>query len=131
MKVRARAVDLTRVPANIAQVAKPGQTFITTEACYEVFAVASFDGLCMLQIVDDLSYPAWLPAWLFEVIDPTPPHDWICNLFQDEPALLLGPEFIAKDQAAYTSMVELEADQVDRFWGRLESLRAAEVGNES
>ncbi len=48
-------------------------------------------------------------------------------MFHDEPALLLGPDFVAKDQAAHASMAELEADQVDRFWKRIESLRANET----
>jgi hypothetical protein len=124
MEVIARQVDLAQAPASIARLVTPGQVFVTAGKRYEVFAVALFEGRLTLQIVDDLRYPAWLPIWLFEVADPALPPDWICNLFHDEPALLLGPHFVAKDQAAHASMVELEADQVDRFWKRVESLRA-------
>jgi hypothetical protein len=127
MEVIARKVDLAQAPASIARLVTPGQVFVTAGKRYEVFAAVVFEGRLTLQIVDDLRYPAWLPVWLFEVVDPTLPPDWICNLFHDEPALLLGPPFIAKDQAAHASMVELEADQVDRFWKRVDALHADET----
>jgi hypothetical protein len=128
MRVLARLVDLTRCPAGVAESATPGQVFVTVGRQYDVHAIAVFEGVPMLQIVDDIRYPAWLPAWLFEVVDAALPPDWICCVFREEPALVLGPEFVAKDQQAYASMVELEADQVDRFWKRVEAQRAEELG---
>lgn len=128
MRVLARRVDLTKCPADIVPLVTPGQVFLTVGKDYEVFAIALFEGRLTFQVVDDLRYPAWLPAWLFEMADPALPPDWICNVFHDEPALLLGPDFVAKDQDAHASMVELEADQVDRFWKRVEALRADDLG---
>lgn len=124
MRVLAREVDLTRCPPRVAESARPGQVFVTAGKQYEVYAVAVFEGCPMLQIVDDLRSAAWLPAWLFDVIDASLPVDWICNLFREEPALVMGPLFVATDQTAYSSMVELESGQVDRFWNRVEALRA-------
>ncbi len=131
MEVRPRQVDLAKAPVDITPRVTPGQVFVTAGKTYEVLALAAFEGRMTFQIVDDLKYPAWLPAWLFEVVDPGLPADWICNVFHDEPALLLGPEFVAKDQAAHASMVELEADQVERFWKRVESRGTEDVEGNS
>jgi hypothetical protein len=128
MHALAREVDQTRLPPGVANAAKPGQVFVTVGKRYEVCAVAVFAGRPKLQVVDDLGYPAWIPAWLFDVADPALPANWICNVFREEPALVMGPEFIAKDHDAYASMVEREADQVDRFWKRVEALRPNELG---
>jgi len=76
----------------------------------------------MFQIVCDINDSQWIPSWFFEVVDPAIPPDWICNAFHGEPALVLGPDFVARDLAAYASMVELESDQVDRFWRRVKDL---------
>ncbi len=112
----ARKIDLENLPEAIARLAPPGQVFLTVERHYDVFAVAIFEGQVLLQVVDDLEYPAWLPAWLFELQDTALPSEWICNVFREEPALVLGPVFVAKDLAAYVRMVELEAGAVDLFW---------------
>jgi hypothetical protein len=73
----------------------------------------------MMQVVDDLGYPGWKPAWLFDVIDSLIPRDWICSTFHDDPALVLGPDFIARDLEGYAAMVELDPEQVGRFWNRV------------
>jgi hypothetical protein len=78
--------------------------------------------------VDDLGYPSWRHNWLFDVVDTTVPKDWICNVLHEEPVLLLGPEFVARDEASYGAMIELEADQVDRFWKRPDALRSEQSG---
>lgn len=88
---------------------------------YDVHGLTTFGDVTLLQIVDDLRYPSWQPAWLFSVVDSGIPSDWICNVF-DSGSVMLGPEFVAKDEESYTDMVELAADQVDRFWKRIESL---------
>ncbi len=41
--------------------------------------------------------------------------------------MVIGPEFVARDQAAYRAMVELEADQVGRFWKRVDLLSEEDV----
>ncbi|HEV7735537.1 MAG TPA: hypothetical protein VGR62_25405 [Candidatus Binatia bacterium] len=117
--VVARAVDLASYPESIAKFATPGQVFVSSGKRYEVRAISTFEGVLFMQIVDDIESPAWLPAWLFDVIDPTLPADWICNAFRTEPTFLMGPAFIAKDQQAYARMVELETEQVTRFWKRV------------
>ncbi len=119
MIVVARTVDVTSCPENLAKFARPGQVFVSPGRRYEVRAISMFEGVLFVQIVDDIEYPAWLPAWLFDVVDPTLPGDWICNAFRTEPTFLMGPEFIARDQQAHASMVELETDQVTRFWKRV------------
>lgn len=116
----ARQVDLETLPGAIARFAPPGQVFLTAGHQYRVFAVAVFKGQAFLQVVDDLKHPAWLPALLFDLEETTLPPDWICSVFREEPTLLLGPDFVAKDLAAYKRMVELEPDAVELFWKRVE-----------
>lgn len=131
VQVVARNVDLARVPPELATAVVPGQVFLTAGRCYEVFAMAVFAGRVTVQVIDDLRYPAWLPAWLFETVDSTIPSDWICNFFHDDPVLIAGPTFVAQDQEAHARMVELEADEVDRFWKRAESSRASATDAEN
>jgi hypothetical protein len=121
MQAVARQVDEESLPDSVAKFATPGQVFITAGRRYEVHAIAVFDGRASFQVVDDLRYPAWYPAWLFDVTDSALPPDWICNVFREEPALVIGPEFVARDLAAYQGMVELFADKVDLFWKRVGS----------
>lgn len=80
--------------------------------------------MTFFQIVDDFNYPSWEPAWLFQVVEHEVQTDWKCNVFSSG-NLVIGPEFIARDEQAYTDMVELAAEQVDRFWSRIDSLKAA------
>jgi hypothetical protein len=121
MRVLAREVDWSQIPPEITPYTKESQTFLTVGREYEVHAVAVFRGFVSLQIVDDLKYPSWRASWLFDVADHSIPSDWICTFLHDEPSMLLGPEFVVKDEESYGAMVELEAEQVDRFWKRVES----------
>src|SRR5688500_16950175 len=116
MRVRARQADHAAAPAPVRPYL--GQTSITAGKEYEVHAVAVFEGLVHVQVVDDLGYPGWRPAWLFDFVDSAVPTDWICSMFHDKPALVLGPEFVAGSQERYAAMVELEPEQVKRFWKR-------------
>lgn len=117
----ARKVNWSECPANIAPYTKESQTFLTVGREYEVHAVAIFKGFPNLQVIDDLGYPTWQVVWLFEVTDTKIPKDWICNVFHDEPVLVLGPDFVARDEVSYGAMVELEAAQVERFWRRVDA----------
>jgi hypothetical protein len=108
-------------PPTVARFATPGQVFVTAGKHYDVFALAVFEGQPLLQVVDDLRSPAWLPSWLFDVVDPSLPSDWIGNVFHEEPSFVAGPDFVAKDQTAYGRMVELEANEVDLFWKRVDA----------
>jgi hypothetical protein len=102
-----------------------GQVFVTAGKEYEVHAIALYYDVLFLQIVDDLDYPRWRPSWLFDEIDATLPSDWVCRFFQDKIALLMGPEFVATSVDAYSEMVELHPEQVERFWARLDTLATA------
>ena len=122
MRVQARPVDDAECPEDIKPWAKADQTFVTVGRHYDVHAIAVFAHVPLVLIVDDLGYPSWDPGWLFEVRDPTPPADWVCNLFHSELSLVCGPAFLAKDEDAYNRMVELDAGQVRRFWERVDAL---------
>lgn len=120
MRVKGRKVDLNQPPPDLSSSIKPGQTFVTPEKEYEVFALANFQGRTNLLILDDLRRSDWYDSWLFEVIDSTLPSDWICNTFYtSEPTIVIGPDFIAKDQEAYGRMVEGEPNEEFLFWKRL------------
>ena len=125
MKVTARSVDWAACPQNIRPYTVKSQTFLTVGQEYDVHALAIFKGHPMLQIVNDIGWPSWCAGWLFDTTDEAVPSDRICTLLHEEPSLLLGPEFVARDEDAYGFMVELEADQVDRFWKRVEALKAS------
>ena len=120
MRVIVRAFNLAECPAAIRGYL--GQSLITTGNQYDVHALAVFEGITIMQIVDDVRMPNWRPGWLFEVIEPTLPSDWICTASASEPSLILGPEFVAKDEKAYSEMVELDPDQVERFWERVNAM---------
>jgi hypothetical protein len=124
MKVRAVAVQTTDIPANIEPFTR--QRFITVGKEYVVHAVSVLnDGIPFVQFVDDIGYPAWQPYLLFNVVDTFLPSDWRCNCVRTSEgasALLLGPEFVVRDEQSYQGMVELYAEQVDRFWKRINSL---------
>jgi hypothetical protein len=119
MMAMSRSVDTSAIPENIKIYL--GQSFVTPDREYEVHAVVVYNGVVLFQVVDDLGDPNWRPAMLFDVVDASVPDDWICTSFREQPTLLLGPEFVAKDIDAYERMVELEASQVDCFWKRIDS----------
>jgi hypothetical protein len=104
------------------------QTFVTAGREYDVHAISLFDGILHLQIVDDLRYPAWYPSLIFDVTDGLLPADWKCKLFSQSSGnglvMLLGPDFVIRDEESYASMVELDADQVDRFWKRIQKMES-------
>lgn len=112
------------MPASIGEFPK-GQTFISLGKEYEVHAMVVFQGKISVQIVDDLRMINWYPAWFFEVCESALPNDWICNLFDGEPAMIIGPKFVAKDIDSYAAMVELEDDLVQQFWRRLDAQNEA------
>lgn len=123
MKIRAREIGTFNCPPEIEPYLGQGQTFVTAGKEYEVQSISLFNGIVSLQIVDDIDYPAWYPFVLFEIVEGSLPSDWQCRLFPNNDitgvTMILGPEFIVKDEAAYEAMVELDPDQVDRFWKRV------------
>ena len=121
MRVRARNTTDIDIPPSVRPFAPPEQLFITEGKEYEVHAIwtPATKGIVLVQIVDDLRYTSWLPIWLFDVQDPTLPDDWSCNYFREPDYVVLGPDFITRDEASYTAMVEHRPEQVQRFWERI------------
>ena len=119
MRVCARLVDYAASPSTVRPYL--GQVFVTAGKEYDIHAVAVFEGIVLMLFVNDLRHPGWSPAWLFNVVDSALSADWICSTFPDDPTLILGPEFIAGDQKRYAAMVNLEPEQVERFWKHCES----------
>ncbi len=93
---------------------------VTISSVYEAHGATNFNGVTLFQIVDDLGYPSWQPSWLFEVMDMCLANDWCCNVLSDG-SIVVGPLFVVESDEAYSSMVELDASQVDRFWTRIKS----------
>ena len=126
MRVRARNVQAGDCSPRIRAFIGENQRFLTPPNEYEVHAMSLFDGFLFLQIVNDIRFPAWLPFVLFEEIDGTIPSDWKCTFFPRNSErgllMLLGPDFIVRDEKSYQEMVELDAEQVDRFWKRIDLL---------
>ena len=121
MKVRAREIELAAAPAGVKVFATEGQVFVESGKVYAVHSMAVFSGELLLQVVDDLGYPSWLPSWLFEIDEPSIPSNWVCTLSQEEPRMIQGPAFIAGSLDAYSRMVELDAEQVELFWAHIEA----------
>lgn len=128
MRVRARTAERIEIPAKVEPYTR--QRFITADKEYDIHAIqVNEDRVAFFQFVDDLGYPAWQPHLLFDVIDTSLPSDWHCNAFPDSeagPVVAFGPDFVVKDANALSDMMQLDADQVDRFWKRLAALKALE-----
>ena len=125
MRVRARRTETIQIPPKIEPYTR--QRFVTPGKEYEVHAIQVYeDGIPFFQFVNDLGCPAWQPYLLFDVIDTSLRTDWHCNAFPENRGtfLAIGPYFVVKDEAALSEMIELDADQVDRFWKRLDALKA-------
>jgi hypothetical protein len=102
------------------------ETHISLGKEYEAHAIAVFQGTVVVQVINDLNIIVWKPAWFFKSHDSFVPVDWICNLFDAEPVMVIGPEFVASSLLAYNSMVELDDDQVQRFRQRLARIKEQE-----
>jgi hypothetical protein len=127
MRARARPAGRIQIPPKIEPYTR--QRFVTAGKEYEIHAIqVNSDGVPFFQFVDDLGYPAWQPYLLFDVMDTSLPGDWHCNAFSDcegGTLLAIGPDFVVKDETVLADMVQLDADQVDRFWKRVDSLEVA------
>ena len=57
---------------------------VTIGAEYAVYGVTVWRGHCWYYVFDDddLAYPVWKPAALFEVSDPTMPRNWVFGYVQ-------------------------------------------------
>src|ERR1044071_6462546 len=116
--IRNKFVDC---PSAVAAFGSPqSDTNITVGKEYEVHALSVFQGVVCLQIVADAKIITWLPAWFFEVCDAAVPNDWICTLPGEGLQMILGPVFVAADEASYNRMVELDSESVAAFWRRID-----------
>jgi hypothetical protein len=119
MKAKAIRSTFTGSPAAIASFGAPAaETDTSIGTDYEIHALSVFKGVVFLQIVNDLDIITWLPAWFFDVSGNSVPSDWVCLLPPGELQLVLGPAFLARDEASYDRMVQLKPDSVRVFWRR-------------
>ncbi len=122
MRVRAIRDKFIGGPPQIAAVGSPEtDTFVTLGKEYEVYAMSLYQGVLWLQIVNDVEIIHWHPAWFFEIRDSSLPQDWICNLFEGDVAMVIGPTFIASDISSYVRMVELDMKMVEQFRSRIDN----------
>lgn len=108
-------------PAIAAIGSSESQVHLSLGMEYEVFALSVFQGVVFLQVVVDANHITWLPAWFFEICEATTPGDWVCCLPGESLQMVLGPEFVAADEASYNRMVELDSESVAAFWRRFDA----------
>src|SRR6185312_14332271 len=97
MRVRVRNVEFRQAPPEVIGASSVEHLELAKGDEHEVYAVCVFEGMTSFQIIVDRTFPIWRRSWFFEVVDPSLPHDWICKSFQDQPSLVIGPEFLARD----------------------------------
>lgn len=124
MLVEARTASFSDAPEEViasgwTRECIPG---ITRGHDYIVHAISVFrqpidetSRLVYFQIVDDTKTIAWLPSFLFHVVDRKIPDGWECNLLGPD-HLVIGPSFITESAECYRAMVELEPEAVKIFW---------------
>jgi hypothetical protein len=126
MRLRARAIEWGECPAAIASTLPKSQLFLTVGREYEAHAISVTKGIVYVHVVNDSGLPSWRPVWFFDLVDGSIPSDWICSIGHGDVELILGPEFVARDDDALSAMAALETDQVERFWARLRTRRDAD-----
>ncbi len=119
MRMRARAVNWNDCPAAIATTLPREQAFLTVGNEYEAHAISVTNGIAYAHVVNDSGWPSWRPLWFFDVVDPAIPGDWIARIDHGSVQLVLGPDFVARDEEALASISTLDSDQVARFWARV------------
>jgi hypothetical protein len=118
MRVRAKSVDKSKLTPKEAVYFTPAKR-VTPGKEYSVYAVSVYDGLTIVLHVDDLDTPTFSPTYHFDVVDPQLGSDWICTLHNEQPQLVLGPSYIAKDLEAYSGMADMREAQFSEFWRRI------------
>jgi hypothetical protein len=133
MRVRAKYSDCKHLKeSSYDEAGYSHQTVIkiTKNIEYEVYAVAVFKGRISLQIINDVELPTWLPINFFELCDDVLPQGWVCNFFEDDPKMVMGPEFVSRDLTSYSAMVTLEPEKTKQFWERVKRLKKLGVHKE-
>lgn len=104
------------------RVLKPGKTFaVTVGASYVVYAVTVYRGFAWYYVLDDneLEYPVWKPAPLFELESGAIPGGWVLGYVRSEKEdvgypLLSFAEW-ANDRTFYERLVDGDDDAVAVF----------------
>lgn len=117
MKIRAKEIDWEGLPDEISDFAKPSQTCVTAGKEYTVLAMSVYERVWFVLICDDYSMAEFLPLHLFDQVTTDIPPEWICTLNPGQDLdMVLGPDFIARDHGAYSSIVDKEVATVDKLW---------------
>lgn len=66
---------------------------------YRVFAMSIWETVLIVLVCDETGKPNWLPIGLFEITDPTVPHDWEFALLDGEAAS--GGDTLSKEAARW------------------------------
>ncbi len=133
MRIRANDVDWDNLPDEVAYFAREDQTFTTVGREYVVLAISVYRGVWFALIADDHNIAEFLPLHLFTQVSMDIPPEWICSMNPGpDIAMVLGPDFVAKDERAYGSIVDKEPRAIDALWRFYEVLlerERAELSN--
>lgn len=121
MRIVARNVKTSECPPALEPFLR--QVFVTPMREYEVHSVATVDGISFVSIIDDTGSESRKPIWLFDILDKSIPEDWICNLFPEQGAVVIGPSFVAKDAESYSRLVDRDSEVTTQFWDRVRARR--------
>lgn len=91
---------------------------ITKGKGYTIFALSNWKNVFFYLIISDENCPEWIPSNVFNLIDGSIPNDWIINHISETLKMILGPEYIARSEEAYNSMVQLESNSIKMFWDK-------------
>jgi hypothetical protein len=132
MRIAPRTLQLDPCPPELLAIGFSGQSrfHLSLEKSYDVHAVSLFRRVLFMQVVNDVGIIDWIPALMCHVTESEVPGDWICSLFEGDLALVMGPEFMAKDESSYKRMMELDPGAVSLFWSRIEALKRTNVTDE-
>jgi hypothetical protein len=119
MRVVGKKVDWDNIPVQIARFANQAQTPISSGREYTVLTVSVFEDVMFFLVVDDQGEPRLVPSWLFDIVSPRIPRQWICNFDLGQGvSLVLGPPFIARDLDAYSRVVDRDPDTMYQVFRR-------------
>lgn len=119
MKTKVIIDKYDALPQKLRKYFQEDSMSVTFDKEYEIYAISNWQGIFFYQIINDINYPEWVPTNIFFVSDKTIPNDWLCNMLSGDLRMIIGPEFIAKTEESYNSMVQLEPVSVKQFWERV------------
>lgn len=105
---------------------------LTIGSSYAVYAITTFKGSVWYYVFDDneLAYPVWRLAPLFEVGDPSLPDTWVYGYIRKDPKevgfpLISFPEW-ALDHSFYERLVDGDEQAVTTFAMRKVEIEGAQ-----